>query len=224
MKKSPGTLSTIAVYAAAAMLIPLLISAQDEQPAMGFFITSVGVGDGANLGGLAGADAHCQALADNAGAGDREWRAYLSTQATATDVAVNARDRIGDGPWANAAGDIIAANVDDLHYNNANIDYEHALDESGNRVNSGANGDSPNTHDILTGTLLDGTAPADGEDRSCSNWTSNGEGSAIVGHHDRYRFTTHGSPWNQAHGSRGCSQANLESSGGAGLFYCFAAD
>lgn len=196
----------------------------DDEAELGFFITSTGPGNGGDLGGLEGADAHCQALAEAAGAGHRTWRAYLSTQATADEAAVDARDRIGDGPWANANGDVIGADVDDLHYNNANINYERALDENGDKVNSGVHGDSPNRHDILTGTQLDGTAFAPGEDRTCSNWTSDSEGSAMVGHHDRYRFDVPGSPWNEAHPSRGCSQANLESTGGAGLFYCFAAD
>ena len=191
---------------------------------MGFFITSEGPGDGANLGGLEGADAHCQALAEDAGAGDRTWRAYLSTQATDTEPAVHARDRIGDGPWANANGLQIAADVDDLHYNNANIRYEYALDERGETVSSGALGDPVTRHDILTGTGLDGTAFPPGEDRTCDNWTSSGEGSAMVGHHDRFSFDTPGSPWNTSHPSRGCSQESLEATGGAGLFYCFAVD
>ena len=190
---------------------------------MGFFITSVGPGNGGDLGGLEGADAHCQALAEAVGAGDRTWRAYLSTQATGSRPAVNARDRIGDGPWANAEGLIIASDVDDLHYNNANIRYEYALNERGERVNSGASGDSPSWHDILTGSSLDGTAFPPGEDQTCSNWTSSGEGIAMVGHHDRFRFTTAGSPWNMAHPSRSCSQEDLVATGGNGLFYCFAA-
>lgn len=195
---------------------------QAEPLEMGFFVTSVGVGDGGNLAGLEGADAHCQALAEKAGAGHRTWRAYLSTQAADGEAAINARDRIGEGPWANAKGIVMAANLDDLHYNNANLHYSNSLDENGNTVNSGAKGDSPNRHDVLTGTLLDGTAPPAGEDMSCANWTSNDEGRAIVGHHDRYRRTTPGSPWNQAHPSRGCSQEALQGSGGDGLFYCFA--
>ena len=190
---------------------------------MGFFVTSVGVGDGANLGGLKGADAHCQALAEKAGAGHRTWRAYLSTQATDDDAAVNARDRIGSGPWANAKGVLMASNVDDLHYNNANLTYENSIDENGETVNSGGSGDSPNRHDVLTGTLLDGSAPPAENDASCSNWTSNDEGSAMVGHHDRFRRATPGSPWNAAHPSRGCSQENLQATGGGGLYYCFAA-
>ena len=199
--------------------------AQEEPEAeLGFFITSVGLGEGADLGGLEGADAHCQALAEAAGAGDRTWRAYLSTQATEGEEAVDARDRIGDGPWHNPEGLRIAADVDDLHYNNAAINYEHALDENGETVASGAMGDPETHHDILTGTRLDGTAFPPGEDRTCSNWTRSGEGSAMVGHHDRYRFDTFGSPWNSAHPSRGCSQEDLEGTGGAGLFYCFAAN
>lgn len=191
---------------------------------MGFFITSVGPGNGGDLGGLEGADAHCQALAEAVGAGDRTWRAYLSTQAVGGQSAVNARDRIGDGPWANAEGLRIASDVDSLHYDNANIRYEYALNERGERVNSGASGDSPSMHDILTGSGLDGTAYPAGEDRTCSNWTSSGEGSAMLGHHDRFSFTTPGSPWNTAHPSRGCSQENLVGTGGNGLFYCFAAE
>lgn len=196
--------------------------AAEEPLEMGFFVTSVGVGDGANLGGLEGADAHCQALAEKAGAGHRTWRAYLSTQATDDDAAVNARDRIGSGPWANAKGVLMASNVDDLHYNNANLTYQNSVDENGETVNSGGSGDSPNRHDVLTGTLLDGSAPPAENDASCSNWTSNGEGSAMLGHHDRFRRATPGSPWNAAHPSRGCSQENLQATGGDGLYYCFA--
>ena len=205
-----------------AITLPGHASAQDDP--LGFFITSVGPGNGGDLGGLDGADAYCQELAEAEGAGDRTWRAYLSTQASGGQPAVNARDRIGEGPWFNAEGLSIAANADDLHYSNANINYDHALNERGERVNSGANGDSPSMHDILTGTQLDGTAFPPGEDRTCNNWTSSGDGSAMVGHHDRFTFQIPGSPWNQSHPSRGCTQEQLVSSGGAGLFYCFAAD
>jgi len=191
---------------------------------LGFFVTSVGLGDGANLGGLEGADAHCQALAEKVGAGDREWRAYVSAQATDSEPAVNARDRIGEGPWGNAKGIEIAASVYSLLYDNSNINYEHALDESGKHINARSAGDSPNKHDILTGTQIDGSAFPQGEDMTCSNWTSNDEGKAQVGHSDRHRFTFPGSPWNAAHPSRGCSQEALLASGGDGLFYCFAAD
>ncbi len=200
------------------------IAQQQETEPLGFFITSVGPGNGADLGGLAGADAHCQKLAEAVGAGNRTWRAYLSAQASGGQPAVNARDRIGNGPWANAKGLIIGANVDELHYNNGAINYEHALNEKGEQVNSGTSGDSPNMHDILTGTQLDGTAFPPGEDRTCGNWTKSGEGSAMVGHHDRFRRTTPGSPWNMAHPSRGCSQEDLVATGGNGLYYCFAAE
>ena len=218
--------ATFAVFGLLMMAVSVQVLAQQNQEPepMGFFITSVGPGNGADLGGLDGADAHCQSLAEAVGAGDRTWRAYLSTQAAGNQGAVNARDRIGDGPWANAEGLRIASDVDNLHYDNANIRYEYALNERGERVNSGASGDSPSMHDILTGSSLDGTAFPAGEDRSCSNWTSSGEGSAMVGHHDRFSFTTPGSPWNTAHPSRGCSQENLVGTGGNGLFYCFASD
>ena len=191
-----------------------LSMAQDN--AMNFFLTSNGPGDGANLGGLEGADAHCQSLAAAAGAGSRTWRAYLSVKGT------NARDRIGSGPWHNAKGVLIARNVDELHSDAANINKETALDENGNVILG--TGDTVNRHDILTGTRIDGTAFEDDEDHTCSNWTSNSEGSAHVGHHDRLRRGEPGSPWNDAHPSRGCSQENLRSTGGDGLFYCFAVD
>jgi hypothetical protein len=194
----------------------------DEQPELGFFITSVGIGDGGNVGGLDGADAHCQSLAEAAGAGHRTWRAYLSTQGT---NAVNARDRIGSGPWANARGVIIATDVENLHYDNSNINFEHALDENGNPVASRIDGDPDfSEHDILTGSRLDGTAFPPGEDRTCSNWTSNDQGSAMVGHHDRYSFMIPGAPWNSSHVTPGCNQEALVSVGGAGLLYCFAAE
>ncbi len=191
---------------------------------LGFFVTSVGLGDGANLGGLEGADAHCKALATEVGAGDRDWAAYLSTQATESEPAVNAHDRIGEGPWGNAIGVAIAANLESLWYDNSNINYEFALDEKGGHVNARSAGDAPNKHDILTGTQIDGSAFAPGEDMTCSNWTSNNEGKAQVGHSDRHRGVNPGSPWNAAHPSRGCSQEALQASGGDGLFYCFAAD
>ena len=192
---------------------------------MGFFVTSMGSGNGADLGGLAGADAHCQSLAAAVGSGGREWRAYLSTQPTASSPAVNAVDRIGNGPWGNAKGVPIAANKEALHYDNSNIRYEFALDEKGNSVNASSAGDSPNRHDILTGTQIDGTAFPMGDDMTCSNWTSSSDdGKAQVGHHDRYRGTNPGSHWSTVHPSRGCSQEALRGSGGDGLFYCFAAD
>lgn len=231
MKRTTVVLATgvLAISAAVGTALSLQADSADDsgdgaRQELGFFITSVGPGNGGALGGLDGADAHCQALAEAVGAGDREWRAYLSTQAVGGAQAVNARDRIGTGPWHNAAGVLVASDLDDLHYSNANVSYEHALNERGETVNSGAMGDSPNFHDILTGTRLDGTAFPPGEDRTCSNWTSSGEGSAFVGHHDRFVRATPGSPWNAAHASRGCSQEDLVATGGAGLFYCFAAN
>ena len=203
----------------------VVVAQEAEQPPdMGFFVTSVGLGDGANLGGLEGADTHCQTLAEAAGSTGKTWRAYLSTQTTASAKAVNARDRIGSGPWHNFSGDLIGANIDDLHYNNANINYQMATDENGNTVNSGAMGDIPNKHDALPGSKLDGTAFGPEEDRTCHNWTSNSKGRAWLGHHDRFRFTTPGSPWNSVHVSEGCSQDLLVASGGAGLYFCFASD
>jgi hypothetical protein len=194
--------------------------AQDDF-SMGFFITSSGPGNGADLGGLAGADAHCQTLAAAVGSGDRIWRAYLSAQAKDDQVAVNARDRIGSGPWHNAVGVIVANNVDELHGQN-NVNKQTALNEKGEIVNG--RGDSPNRHDILTGSQSDGTVvPGDG-DTTCGNWTSSGAGSAVVGHHDRQGGGNDPTSWNSAHSSRGCSQSNLRSTGGDGLFYCFAAD
>ncbi len=194
----------------------------EEPPEMGFFVTSVGLGDGADLGGLEGADAHCQARADAAGAGNRTWRAYLSTQGPG---AVNARARIGDGPWANVNGLIMATSVENLHYDNSNFNWEHSLDENGEQFPSRIDGDPDFTeHDVLTGSQIDGTAFPAGEDRTCGNWTSNDDGSAMLGHADRYSFTTPGSSWNMAHPSRSCSQPDLVATGGAGLYYCFAID
>ena len=200
---------------------------EEEQPPMSFFVTSVGTGNGADLGGLEGADQHCQALAEAAGSTGLTWRAYLSTQAKDGEAAVNARDRIGNGPWHNAKGAVIGADLDSLHYDNSNINYAGALNENGNTVNSGGMGNSPNMHDILTGSKMDGTAfPAD-EDMTCSNWTSSADtdtGKAFVGHHDRFRRSTPGSSWNSVHPSRGCSMEKLTMSGGTGLFYCFASN
>ncbi|HSJ62921.1 MAG TPA: hypothetical protein VK922_03335 [Gemmatimonadaceae bacterium] len=195
-----------------------------QQP-MGFFITSVGPGDGANLGGLEGADAHCQRLAAAAGAGGRTWRAYLSAAGAGGQPPVNARDRIGDGPWHNARGVLIAWNVADLHgdyqRDRNSINKEFALNEQGQPVNG--RGDSPNQHDILTGSDSHGrVVVGSAATTTCNNWTSNAAGNAIVGHHDRAGGGN--SSWNAAHSSRGCSQSDLVASGGAGLFYCFAAN
>jgi len=194
-------------------------------PPISFFVTSVGKGDGANLGGLAGADAHCQALAAAAGAGNRQWHAYLSASASGTQPAVNARDRIGQGPWYNGkSATPVAKNVADLHGDTLdaarlgnNLSRTTALTEKGEAI-PGA-GSTPNQHDVLTGSQTDGRAYTDGADHTCSNWTSNNTGAAQVGHFDR---TGGGNTsWNSAHASRGCSQPNLVSTGGAGLLYCF---
>lgn len=186
--------------------------AQPPTGPMSFFVTSEGPGNGGNLGGLEGADAHCQALAEAAGHGDRTWRAYLSTQG---EDAVNARDRIGPGPWFNAEGARIAANVDELHSMAHRLSALTALDENGNRIPG--SGFSPNRHDILTGTQPDGTAYPAGEDMTCNNWTSSSDdgAKARLGHHDY-------AAWNSTHDSRGCGQQALVSTGGDGLFYCFA--
>jgi hypothetical protein len=198
---------------------------QGDAGAMTFFVTSAGPGNGADLGGLAGADAHCRQLAEAVGAGGHTWRAYLSTQASDGQPAVDARDRIGDGPWQNVEGVVIAADVADLHGENR-LDKSSALNERGEVVNG--RGDTPNRHDILTGSQPDGTAFPAGEDRTCANWTLSGtEGAAMVGHHDRMglRDDPPSHSWNSSHLSRGgCSQAALQSTGGDGLLYCFAAD
>ena len=196
--------------------------AQDAD--MTFFVTSVGKGDGANLGGLEGADAHCQSLAKAAASGHTNWRAYLSTTAPGGEAGENARDRIGKGPWHNAKGVMIAKSVDDLHSDANNIDKETALNEKGEVVSG--RGDDVNRHDILTGSDPAGRYSTAGGDTTCGNWTKNGEGSAIVGHHDRLglKDTRHMKSWNSSHGTRGCSQEDLQGTGGAGLFYCFVAD
>jgi len=194
------------------------------QHPMGFFVTSKGIGNGGDLGGLAGADAHCAKLAEAAGAGGRTWRAYVSTQSPDSKArGESARDRIGPGPWYNARGELIASDLDQLHLG-PNIVKRTALDEKGNAIKG--RGDKPNEHDILTGSKNDGTAyfPWEKGDHTCSNWTSSadGEGSGQVGHHDRHGGGN--TSWNSAHGSRGCSQKNLNGTGGAGFLYCFAAD
>jgi hypothetical protein len=190
---------------------------------MSFFITSAGSGKGADLGGLAGADQLCQRLAASTDAGNHTWRAYLSTSVSGGVPAINARDRIGSGPWRNAKGVVIAQDIESLHGNN-NITKETALTEKGNQVNG--SGDQPNSHDILTGSQPDGRAFTSTADMTCSNWTSSGEGAAMLGHHDR-RGTNQppaSLSWNSSHASRGCGQEALRATGGAGLFYCFAAD
>jgi hypothetical protein len=191
---------------------------------MTFFVTSVGKGNGADLGGLDGADAHCNALAKAAGSKHDNWKAYLSTSpgAGATGApGVNARERIGKGPWRNAKGVVVARNVNDLHSDKVNLTKQTALSEKGEPIK--ARGDTPNEHDILTGSDPQGRYSTAGGDTTCGNWTKSGEGSAIVGHHDRTGLNDfwHSKQWNSSHGSRGCSQDNLKSSGGAGLLYCF---
>ena len=191
-----------------------------EDPGMSFFITSAGPGNGADLGGLDGADRHCQMLAEAVGAGQRTWHAYLSTSDSTGPV--NARDRIGQGPWHNVQGVLVTQNVEELHGDDDNPNKQTVLTEQGEQVNG--RGDEPNMHDILTGSQLDGTAFSGEDDTTCENWTSHGEGSARVGHHDRQGGGENPTSWNSAHGSRGCSQSDLQGTGGNGLFYCFATD
>jgi len=202
----------------------LTAAVQAQQAGMSFFVTSVGKGNGADLGGLDGADAHCLALAKAAGSTAANWRAYLSTTAPGGEAGINARDRIGKGPWQNAKGVIVAKSIDDLHSNANNINKETALTEKGEVVSG--RGDAVNTHDILTGSDPQGLFSTAGGDTTCGNWTKSADGSAIVGHHDRsgLKETRHMKSWNSSHGSRGCSQDLLKASGGAGLFYCFLAD
>jgi hypothetical protein len=215
--KSLGMIAPVVLLA-----LGVSAGAQAQQSGMTFFITSAGSGKGADFGGLAGADKHCQTLAAAAGAGKRTWRAYLSTSGADGKPAINARDRIGKGPWHNQQGRLIARNLDELHGIN-NINRTFALTEKGTKVNGRA--ESPNMHDILTGSQPDGTAMAgDAAKTTCGNWTISSEGAAMVGHHDRWglRDDAPSISWNSSHPSRGCSQANLVSSGGAGLLYCFA--
>jgi len=194
-------------------LTSFITQASAQDTSMGFFITSRGLGNGANLGGLAGADAHCQQLAETAGVTGKTWKAYLST------ASENARDRIGSGPWHNAKGELIASSVDELHSDANKISKETALTEKGEIVKG--RGDEPNMHDILTGSTPEGTLA---EGQTCGDWTSNGEGAAMVGHHDRIglRDDAASKSWNSSHPSRGCGEDDLPKSGGAGLFYCFA--
>jgi hypothetical protein len=202
--------------------------AQAQQAAqtanMTFFVTSASKGDGANIGGIEGADAHCAALAKAAGATATNWKAYLSTTLPAGDAGVNARDRIGKGPWQNAKGVVVATSVDNLHSDANKVTKETALSEKGELLTG--RGDPVNVHDIMTGSDPLGNYSTAGGDTTCGNYTKNGDGSVIVGHHDRagLKVTRHMTSWNSSHGSRGCSQDQLKSSGGAGLFYCFVAN
>lgn len=221
MKVRLGFALSISVISTA---FALTTATQAQQTAMSFFVTSVGNGNGADLGGLAGADAHCKALAKAAGSLKTGWHAYLSTTEPAGAAGVNARDRIGQGPWKNAKGVVIAANLEELHSSSNNINKQTALTERGETVSG--RGDPVNMHDILTGSDPQGLYSTAGGDTTCGNWTKSGEGSAIVGHHDRtgLQNTRHMNSWNSSHGSRGCSQDALKSTGGAGLLYCFAAE
>jgi hypothetical protein len=199
-----------------AMVGVCVVGAQQTPGGLSFFITSSGSGKGADFGGVEGADKHCQQLAQAAGAGNRTWRAYLSVGGAKP---VNAKDRIGTGPWQNAKGVVVATSVADLHSDTNKLSKENSLTEKGAVVNG--RGDQPNTHDILTGSNLDGTLAGDA--LTCNNWTSSGEGAAQAGHHDRQGGGTNPTSWNSAHATKGCSQENLVETGGAGLIYCFAA-
>ena len=207
----------------AAIAVMALTGGAQAQNAMTFFVTSAGPGDGGNLGGIAGADRHCTTLATAAGSSGKTWHAYLSTQGA---NAVNAKDRIGRGPWQNAKGTVIAKDVADLHGASNNLTKQTALNEKGEVING--RGDTPNRHDILTGSQADGTAFTGADDRTCGNWTKNGAGAAMVGHSDRTGLdeSAPAKSWNASHPSRGpgggCSQADLKSTGGDGLLYCFA--
>ena len=219
-------IARIIVPAGAVLAVFVSPSAQAQSADMTFFVTSNGPGKGADLGGLDGADAQCQKLAQTGGAGAKSWRAYLSTQAADGKPAVNARDRIGKGPWQNAKGAVVAKDVADLHGAANNLTKQTALSEKGEVING--RGDTPNRHDILTGSQADGTAFAAGDDKTCKNWTSSTQGVAVVGHSDRQglRDDEPSKSWNSSHPSRGpeggCSQADLKSTGGDGLLYCFA--
>jgi hypothetical protein len=216
------------LIAAACMVVLASGPALAQSAGTTFFLTSNGIGNGGNVGGLAGADNHCQTLAQAAGAGAKTWHAYLSTQAADGKAAVNARDRIGKGPWQNSKGVVIAKDVADLHSTGNNLTKQTALSEKGEVING--RGDTPNRHDVLTGSQPDGTAFGPENDRTCKNWTSSTQGSAMLGHSDRMglRDDDASKSWNSSHPSRGpdggCSQADLKSTGGDGLLYCFAAN
>ncbi|RYZ13071.1 MAG: hypothetical protein EOO24_01310 [Comamonadaceae bacterium] len=229
MQRRPSTLSLSLCLSAAAVVALAGCGAMRGGPSaspMSFFVTSTSPGKGADLGGLAGADRFCQSLADGAGAGGRTWRAYLSNAALAGQPAVDARSRIGSGPWRNANGVVVANSVADLHGPGNNINKQTALTEKGSTISG--RGDPVNMHDILTGSRPDGTAvPVEpGKDTTCGNWTQSGAGSAIVGHHDRMGLTDDAvaNSWNSSHGTRACGTDALKATGGAGLLYCFAAN
>ena len=213
---------SLAALVALAVLAGCAVLKNDGKSKLGFFVASASPGKGADLGGLAGADRHCQALASAVNAGDHSWRAYLSTTSAAGASAVNARDRIGRGPWLNAKGVVVATDVEQLHGASNNLNKQTALTEKGEPVNG--RGDSPNVHDILTGSSPDGRAMPSDKDTTCGNWTLSAEGSAIVGHHDRMGLNEEppAKSWNSSHPTRGCSADALKATGGGGLFYCFA--
>lgn len=217
MKKFLFTAATLTVCA-----LTTFATLNSQENSMSFFITSVGSGDGANLGGLVGADAHCQQLASAVGAGSKTWRAYLSAHSSNGQGSVNARDRIGFGPWYNSKGVKVADNLNNLHSNFMDLGKANSLDEKGDVVKG--RGDSPNQHDILTGSSLDGRIIEDGNNHTCNNWSTSGEGTAQVGHFDRTGGGPNPNSWVSAHGSRGCSQEDLVGTGGNGYFYCFATD
>lgn len=216
--------SALALAALLGACSPTMPGAGASTSPMSFFVTSANPGKGADLGGLAGADAYCQKLASASGAGAKNWRAYLSSTAAGGGAAVNARDRIGRGPWKNAKGLTVASSVDDLHSADNQLSKQNSLTEKGEVISG--RGDTVNLHDILTGSTADGRVDASAPDTTCGNWTKSGEGSAIVGHHDRIGLTdtAPAKSWNASHASRGCGVEALKSTGGGGLFYCFAAN
>jgi len=219
LASTAGLLSACAPTMPAAPAAP---AAKASTSVMSFFITSANPGQGADLGGLAGADAHCQKLGRSAGAGDKTWRAYLSTTLAGGNPAVHARDRIGRGPWLNAKGMMMAASVDDLHGPNNKLSKQNSLTEKGEIISGRV--DPVNMHDILTGSTADGRADTSAADTTCGNWTKSGEGSAIVGHHDRAGLDDlpPAKSWNMSHPTSGCGMDALKATGGGGLFYCFA--
>lgn len=217
----------LALLASAAILgacAPMPSTSQHPMSPMSFFVTSANPGKGADLGGLAGADAYCQALATSANAGGKNWRAYLSAPASGASPAVNARERIGRGPWQNAKGVVVATSVDNLHSADNQLTKQNSLTEKGEVVSG--RGDAVNMHDMLTGSTADGRLDTSASDTTCGGWTQSGAGSAIVGHHDRMGLDESApmKSWNASHATPGCSPEALKSVGGAGLFYCFAAN
>ena len=221
--RAPSFQATLASLAMVSLL-GACASMGGDKGGLSFFVTSAGPGNGANLGGLAGADAHCQKLATAAGAGHRTWHAYLSTQPVPGAAGVNARDRIGKGPWRNAKGEVVATDVENLHSGANNLNKLTSITETGAGINGA--GDKPNQHDILTGSQPNGTFIAGDVNSTCANWTSGDAGAAMVGHHDRTGLdeSAPAKSWNSSHQTKGCSADALKSTGGAGAFYCFAAD